>query len=100
MLVESKVNREVDAYWFGMQYFVMEPIIVPKRGGNPQQEEDAYLLGVVQDAANKKNFLAVFDLEKDLKKRPVCKIWLKSGVPYRVTGCFAKDDQGGLSVFC
>lgn len=98
---KGEVNDEVDSYWFGSRYFVTEPIIVPKEGGNIENEDEAYLLGMVRDAAKKKNFLAIFDLEQDLKEGPVAKIWLKSGIPHGIHGCFAKDGcVGGSSVFC
>ena len=101
MLKEGEVNSEVDSYWFGSRYFVTEPIIVPKEGGDLENEDEAYLLGMVRDAAKKKNFLAIFDLERDLKEGPVAKVWLKSGIPHGIHGCFAKDGSvGGSSVFC
>lgn len=100
MLRDGEVNEEVDAYWFGTRYFTTEPIIVPKDGGDPENEDDAYLLGIVRDAAKKKNFLAIFDLEKDLKEGPIAKVYLKSGIPHGIHGCFAKDSNGSPSVFC
>jgi carotenoid cleavage dioxygenase-like enzyme len=100
MLTEGEVNEDVEGFWFGSRYFVSEPVIVPKKGGNPENEEEAYLLGMVKDAVKARNFLAIFDLERDLREGPVCKIWLKSGVPHGVHGCFAEDGEGGPSVFC
>lgn len=94
------MNEDIDSYWFGTRYFVTEPLIVPKKGGNLENEDEAYLLGMVRDAAKRKNFLAIFDLERDLKKGPVAKVWLKSGMPHGIHGCFAQDGQGGSSVFC
>ena len=100
VLEKGEFNEEVDAYWFGSRYFVTEPLIVPKQSGDPENEKDAYLLGMVHDAAVKKDFLAIFDLERNLKEGPVCKIWLQSGVPHGLHGCFAQDGKGGRSVFC
>lgn len=99
-LTPGEPNADVDAYWFGTRYFVTEPIIVPKDGRDPNDEDAAYLLGVVRDGSKQKNFLAIFDLERDLKEGPISKIWLKSGVPHGIHGCFAKDNHGGASVFC
>jgi len=100
VLQEGEFNEEIDSYWFGTRYFVNEPIIVPKEGGNIENEEEAYLLGMVRDAVKKKNFLAIFDLEKELKEGPVAKVWLKSGVPHGLHGCFARGSKGESSVFC
>lgn len=100
MLAEGEFNKEVDAYWFGTRYSTVEPLIVPKKGGNPDNEEEAYLVGMVRDAARKKEFVAIFDLERDLREGPVCKVWFKSDVPHGIHGCFAEDDNGGSSVFC
>mmetsp|Transcript_2996 Transcript_2996/g.4495 ORF Transcript_2996/g.4495 Transcript_2996/m.4495 type:complete len:118 (-) Transcript_2996:29-382(-) len=97
---QGEANTEVDAYWFGTRYFTTEPLIVPKEGGNLENEQEAYLLGMVRDAVQERNFLAIFDLERPLKQGPVAKVWLKSGVPHGIHGCFAKDSQGGSSVFC
>jgi len=99
-LEDGQVNEEVDSYWFGSRYFTTEPIIVPKDGGDIENEDDAYLLGMIRDGSNGKNFLAIFDLEKDLKEGPIAKVWLKSGVPHGIHGCFAKDSKGSPSVFC
>jgi carotenoid cleavage dioxygenase-like enzyme len=99
-LKEGEPNEDIDSYWFGTRYFVTEPLIVPKDGGDPENEDEAYLLGMVRDAAKKKNFLTIFDLERDLKEGPLAKIWLKSGVPHGIHGCFSKDSSGGPSVFC
>ncbi|KAL3935043.1 MAG: hypothetical protein SGBAC_009355 [Bacillariaceae sp.] len=99
-LQPGEPNEDVDVYWFGTRYFVTEPIIVPKDGGDPYDEDAAFLLGIVRDAAKEKNFLAVFDLEKGLHEGPVAKIWLRSGVPHGIHGCFSKDSNGGPSVFC
>jgi carotenoid cleavage dioxygenase-like enzyme len=99
-LKEGEANKDVDSYWFGTRYFTTEPIIVPKDGGDIENEDEAYLLGMVRDAANQRNFLAIFDLEKDLKEGPIAKVWLKSGIPHGIHGCFAKDSKGSPSVFC
>jgi len=100
ILPEGEVNDEIEAYWFGTRYFTTEPLIVPKDGGDINNERQAYLVGVVRDAVAERNFVAIFDLEQDLQLGPVCKIWLKSGVPHGLHGCFAKDDSGGPSTFC
>jgi hypothetical protein len=94
----GEVNAEIDAYWFGTRYFVTEPLIVPKQGGDPFNEEDAYLLGMVHDAARDKDFLAIFDLSREMKQGPIAKLWLKSSVPHGLHGCFATDET--TSVFC
>eukprot|EP00538_Stauroneis_constricta_P006374 CAMPEP_0119545776 /NCGR_PEP_ID=MMETSP1352-20130426/433_1 /TAXON_ID=265584 /ORGANISM="Stauroneis constricta, Strain CCMP1120" /LENGTH=715 /DNA_ID=CAMNT_0007590375 /DNA_START=117 /DNA_END=2264 /DNA_ORIENTATION=- len=86
-------NEEVDAYWFGSRYFTDEPIIVPKKGGDPNDERDAYLLGMVKDAAKGKSFLSIFDLQNDLSHGPVCKVWTKSSIPHGLHGSFAESDS-------
>jgi all-trans-8'-apo-beta-carotenal 15,15'-oxygenase len=98
-LEKGEFNEEVDAFWFGTRYFASEPLIVPKSDGDPDKEEQAYLLGVVRDAARKRDFLAIFDLERDLREGPVCRLYLKSGVPHGLHGCFAAAD-GKSSIFC
>jgi carotenoid cleavage dioxygenase-like enzyme len=100
MLREGEYNDEVDAYWFGARYFTTEPLIVPKAGGDPDNEYDAYLLGVVRDAAKERNFLAIFDLERDLTEGPVCRLYFKSGIPHDLHGCFESADSPQTSVFC
>lgn len=99
ILPDGEFNFDVDAYWFGARYFATEPIIVPKRGGNVDNEEEAYLLGMVHDAARRRDFLAIFDLQRDLREGPVAKIWLKSSLPHGLHGCFA-DENLSTSVFC
>ena len=98
VLTEGEVNEQVEAFWFGSRYFVGEPLVVPKKGGDPKNEDDAYLLGMVNDAAKKKSFVAVFDLARDLKEGPVCKLWMKSSIPPGFHGCFA-EEAGGPSIF-
>ena len=100
MLRDGEFNDEVDAYWFGTRYFTTEPLIVPKAGGDPNNERDAYLLGIVRDAAKERNFLAIFDLERDLKEGPVCRLYFKSGIPHGLHGCFQSADSPQTSVFC
>jgi carotenoid cleavage dioxygenase-like enzyme len=99
VLTEGEANEQVEAFWFGSRYFVGEPLVVPKKGGDPENENDAYLLGMVKDAAKEKSFVAVFDLARDLREGPVCKLWMKSGIPHGIHGCFA-EEAGGPSVFC
>ena len=72
---------------------------MPKQFSDPDDEEEAYLLGMVHDSARDKDFLAIFDLKRDLKEGPVAKLWLKSSVPHGLHGCFAVPD-GKSSVFC
>ena len=99
VLAEGEANEQVEAFWFGSRCFVGEPLVVPKKGGDPENEDDAYLLGTVKDAAKDKTFIAVFDLARDLKEGPVCKLWTKSAIPHGIHGCFA-EEAGGPSVFC
>lgn len=96
----GEFNSEIDAYWFGSRRFTDEPLVVPKRGADPKDERDAYLLGMVFDAVEQRSFLAVFDLQKDLSLGPVCKLWLKSHIPHGLHGCFAAEGPGTASVFC
>ncbi|CAB9498076.1 Apocarotenoid-15,15'-oxygenase [Seminavis robusta] len=96
----GEYNYEIDAYWFGSRCFTDEPLVVPKQGGNPEDESDAYLLGMVFDAVQQRSFLSIFDLKQDMKKGPVCKIWLQSHIPHGLHGCFAADGPGTSSVFC
>ena len=100
ILTEGEANEETDAYWFGTRCFGGEPLIVPKAEGDPDVEEEAFLLGMVYDAARDRSFLAVFDLEKPLAEGPVCKLWLRSAIPHGLHGCFAQDGGGKSSVFC
>ena len=93
-------NENIDSYFFGTRIFAGEPLIVPKKGSDPNNEEAAYLLGMIYDAVKDKAGLAIFDLERDLKDGPVSTLWLKSGVPHGLHGCFAADDSGSSSVFC
>ncbi|KAL7535303.1 hypothetical protein ACHAXR_006402 [Thalassiosira sp. AJA248-18] len=93
-------NDDVDVYWIGSRRFAGEPLVIPKRGGNPEREEDAYLLGLVYDAVKDKSCLMVFDLEKDLKEGPVCTLWLKTALPHGLHGCFAPDPSVQTSCFC
>ena len=93
-------NDDIDAYFFGTRMFAGEPLIVPKVGGDIDNEEAAYLLGMIYDAVKDKAGLAIFDLERDLKHGPVATLWMKSSVPHGLHGCFAPDDCGSSSVFC
>jgi carotenoid cleavage dioxygenase-like enzyme len=93
-------NEDIDAYWFGSRYFTGEPLIVPKKGGDLKDEKDAYLIGMVKDSAEDRSFLAVFDLQRELKEGPVCKVWTKGSIPHGLHGCFAENDSGASSVFC
>jgi len=103
-LFTGERNNNVDAYFFGTRYFAGEPLVVPKNTNddNPKEEE-AYLLGVVFDAVKEKSFLAIFDLERDLKRGPVAKIWFRSHIPHGLHGCFAvngnDDDYSGDSCY-
>jgi all-trans-8'-apo-beta-carotenal 15,15'-oxygenase len=93
-------NEEIDSWFFGSRYFAGEPLIIPKEGADPEDEEAAFLLGMVQDCANDRSGVCVFDLERDLKEGPVATAWLKSSVPHGLHGCFAQDGTGSSSVFC
>lgn len=99
-LTRGEKNRDIDAYWFGTRYFAGEPLIVPKRNSDPNDETSAYLLGMVQDSAKDRSGVAIFDLEKPLKSGPVSMMWLKSSVPHGLHGCFAESGNGSKSVFC
>mmetsp|Transcript_43377 Transcript_43377/g.52571 ORF Transcript_43377/g.52571 Transcript_43377/m.52571 type:complete len:498 (+) Transcript_43377:4910-6403(+) len=90
-------NEELDRYFFGTRYSVGEPVVVPKR--SKKGEREAYLLGMIFDAVRNTSFLAIFDLEKNLKEGPVCKVWFKSQIPHGLHGCFAINNEGGESVF-
>jgi all-trans-8'-apo-beta-carotenal 15,15'-oxygenase len=99
-LDEGEYNNEVDAYWFGTRYFASEPLIIPKSDGDPNKEDQAFLLGVVRDAAMRRDFLAIFDLEQDLREGPVCRLYFKTGIPHGIHGCFVNDDGHRRSIFC
>lgn len=43
-------NNNVDVFWVGPRRFAGEPLVVPKAGGNLENEEEAYLVGLVFDA--------------------------------------------------
>lgn len=93
-------NKDIDAYFFGTRYFAGEPLVVPKHGGDINNEKCAYLLGMVHDCAKDKSALAIFDLENDIKDGPIAMLWLKSQIPHGLHGCFASDESGSSSVFC
>ena len=93
-------NEDIDAYFFGTRFFAGEPLIVPKEGGDINNEKCAYLLGVVHDCVKDKSAIAIFDLENDIKEGPVAMMWLKSQVPHGLHGCFASDESVTSSVFC
>ena len=100
VLEEGERNTKVDAWWFGTRVFAEEPQVVPKLNGDPNDEDDAYLLGMIFDAVKDKSGLAIFDLKRDLKEGPICVLWLKSAIPHGLHGCFARDGGGSSSVFC
>ena len=93
-------NEDVDVYWVGPRRFAGEPLVIPKRIGDLDREENAYLLGLVYDAVKDRSSLVVFDLERDLKEGPVCSIWLKTALPHGLHGCFAPDISVQTSCFC
>jgi all-trans-8'-apo-beta-carotenal 15,15'-oxygenase len=99
-LPAGRKNSDVDAYWFGGRYFAGEPLIVPKQNGNPNDENAAYLLGMVQDSVQHRSAVAIFDLQQNLKEGPVAMLWLKHSVPHGLHGCFATEAGGSSSVFC
>ena len=108
-------NEAVDVFWIGSRRMAGEPLVVPKRGANLEDETQvgarllflvvlcantvvlltylpqAYLLGLVYDAAKDKSSLWVFDLERDLRDGPLTKIWLKTALPHGLHGCFTQD---------
>ena len=100
VISQGTKNEAIDAWWFGTRVFSGEPLIVPKDGGDPNDETSAYLLGMVYDTVKDKSGVAIFDLERELKEGPVATAWLKSAVPHGLHGCFAKDTSGSSSVFC
>lgn len=93
-------NEEVDVYWIGSRRFAGEPLVVPKRGVNLEDEDEAYLLGLMYDAVKHKSSLVIFDLKRDLKKGPVCTIWLKTALPHGLHGCFSPEKEVKSSCFC
>jgi all-trans-8'-apo-beta-carotenal 15,15'-oxygenase len=93
-------NQDVDSYWFGSRYFAGEPLVVPKTGGDLNDEDDAYLLGMVQDSVRNRSFVAIFDLKRPLTAGPVCRLWLKSAVPHGLHGCFDPGSDATTSYFC
>ena len=93
-------NNEIDCYFFGSRHFCGEPLVVPKHGADLEQEEQAYLVGVVCDAVRHKSFVSVFDLERPLREGPVCKLWLKTHVPHGLHGCFDPQSDLRTSYFC
>ena len=99
-LKPSERNESIDCYFFGSRFFCGEPLVVPKTNGNKEEETEAYLLGLVFDAVRDRSFLAVFDLERPLSEGPVCKMWLKSGVPHGLHGCFDPQSDTRTSHFC
>jgi carotenoid cleavage dioxygenase-like enzyme len=99
-LLDGEKNTEIDAYFFGTRYFAGEPLIVPKHKGDLEDENQAYLLGVVQDSARDRSGVSIFDLERDLKEGPVCILWFKSSIPHGLHGCFALEGDSSTSVFC
>lgn len=94
------MNETIDAWWFGTRRFSGEPLIVPKYGGDLENEQAAYLIGVMYDAVVDKSAIVIFDLEQELKEGPVATAWLKSAIPHGLHGCFAEDGDGASSVFC
>lgn len=93
-------NEEIDCYFYGTRYFVGEPLVVPKEGGDMEKEEQAYLMGLVFDAVSDKTFISVFDLERPLREGPVCNLWLKTNVPHGLHGCFDPKSDLVTSFFC
>lgn len=93
-------NEDVDVYWVGPRRFAGEPLVIPKRNGDLDREEDAYLLSLVYDAVKDRSSLMVFDLERELKEGPVCTLWLNTALPHGLHGCFAPDTSVLTSCFC
>lgn len=96
----GEINEDIDAYFFGTRFFAGEPLIVPKHEGDINNEEAAYLLGMIFDAVKDRAGVAIFDLERNLNEGPIATMWLKSSVPHGLHGCFAADQNGSSSVFC
>lgn len=92
-------NDEVDVFWVGSRRFAGEPLVIPKQGSSGKETE-AYLLGLVYDAVRDQSSLMVFDLEMDLKRGPICTIWLKTALPHGLHGCFSPDTSARTSYFC
>ena len=99
-LMIGEKNNDIDAYFFGTRYFAGEPLIVPKYNADLNNEEAAYLLGMIYDAVKDKAGVSIFDLEKEVRDGPVAILWLKSSVPHGLHGCFTSDEKGSSSVFC
>ena len=93
-------NEDIDVFFFGTRYFCGEPLVVPKTGGDRNNETEAYLLGMAHDSARDNSFLAVFDLERPLADGPVCKLWFKGSIPHGLHGCFDPNSDGKTSYFC
>lgn len=101
-LARGEKNEEVDVCWLGPRRFAGEPLVIPKRNGNIDREEDAYLMGLVYDAVKDRSSLMVFDLERELKEGAVCTLWLKTALPHGLHGCFDPSSNGSVetSYFC
>ena len=99
-LKQGQRNEEVDTYFVGPRRFTGEPLVIPKKGGNIDREEDAYLVGLVYDSVEDRSSLVVFDLERELKEGPVCTVWLKTALPHGLHGCWSPDDTARTSSFC
>ena len=92
-------NTDIDCYFFGTRYTAGEPLVVPKHNGNPDNEKEAFLIGMVRDSVQDRSFVAVFDLERPLKEGPVSKLWLKSSIPHGLHGCFDPGSDARTSHF-
>jgi all-trans-8'-apo-beta-carotenal 15,15'-oxygenase len=93
-------NDDIDCYFFGSRYFCGEPLVVPKEGADLDQEDEAYLLGIVCDAVAHRTFVSVFDLKLPLRNGPVANLWLKNHVPHGLHGCFDPNSDLNTSYFC
>ena len=99
-LKPGDINDQVDVFWLSPRQFSGEPLVVPKRGGDSENEKEAYLLGLVYDSVEDRSSIMVFDLEKDLKEGPVAQLWLKTALPHGLHGCFSPDASVQTSSFC
>eukprot|EP00553_Chaetoceros_curvisetus_P014427 CAMPEP_0204642666 /NCGR_PEP_ID=MMETSP0718-20130828/14_1 /ASSEMBLY_ACC=CAM_ASM_000674 /TAXON_ID=230516 /ORGANISM="Chaetoceros curvisetus" /LENGTH=619 /DNA_ID=CAMNT_0051663459 /DNA_START=29 /DNA_END=1885 /DNA_ORIENTATION=- len=68
-------NEEMDVWWFGSRCFSGEPLVIPKEGGDLEDETDAYALVMVFDAVKDRSGVAIFDLKEELKAGPVGMVW-------------------------
>merc|ERR1712028_74391 len=83
-------NELVDAHWVGPRSFAGEPLVVPRANGDPDDEDDAFLLGMVQDAERNKSYLAIYDLRRKLAEGPVARVLVEVDGPAWITWMFLR----------